>query len=98
MAGNASEGIHKEGQMVGYALYVRECFDCLELDSGDKRVLCLWVEIRENSNKAGVRVGVCYRAPKQDEEADAIFYKQTGEVSQSLALVLAHDLPDNCWK
>lgn len=29
MAGNASEGIHKEGGVVEYALYARECFDCL---------------------------------------------------------------------
>ncbi|GAB0207466.1 mitochondrial enolase superfamily member 1 [Grus japonensis] len=27
----------------GVALYVRECFDCLELDDGDERVECLWV-------------------------------------------------------
>ncbi|KAK4810629.1 hypothetical protein QYF61_007366 [Mycteria americana] len=28
----------------GVALYVRECFDCLELDDGDERVKCLWVQ------------------------------------------------------
>ena len=45
-------------------------------------------------------VGICYRPPTQDEEADEIFYKQLGEVSQSLALVLMGDfnLPDVCWK
>lgn len=45
-------------------------------------------------------VGVCYIPPKQDKEADAIFYKEMGEVSQSPALVLVHDfdLLDNCWK
>jgi len=30
----------------GVALYVRESFDCLELDDGDERVECLWVRIR----------------------------------------------------
>ena len=45
-------------------------------------------------------VGVCYRPSNQDEETDEIFYKQLGEVSQSLALVLMGDfnLPDVCWK
>ncbi|KAK4826309.1 hypothetical protein QYF61_007156 [Mycteria americana] len=45
-------------------------------------------------------VGLCYRRPKQDEKTDEIFYKQLGEVSQSLALVLVGDinLPDVCWK
>ena len=84
----------------GVALYVRECFDCLELDDGDDRVECLWVRIRGKANKADIMVGVCYRPPNQDEEADEIFYKQLGEVSQSLALVLVGDfnLPDVCWK
>ncbi|GAB0184113.1 hypothetical protein GRJ2_000876600 [Grus japonensis] len=82
------------------ALYVRECFECLELNDGDNRVECLWVRIRGKANKADIMVGVCYRPPNQGEEADEIFYKQLGEVSQSLALVLVGDfnLPDVCWK
>lgn len=48
--------------------------------TSDERVVCLWVEIRENASKADVMVGGCYRPPRQHEEADAIFYKQ-GEVS-----------------
>ncbi|GAB0179832.1 mitochondrial enolase superfamily member 1 [Grus japonensis] len=37
---------------------------------------------------------------QEDEEADEIFYKQLGEVSQLLALVVMRDfnLPDICWK
>ncbi|GAB0180200.1 hypothetical protein GRJ2_000485300 [Grus japonensis] len=79
----------------GVALYVRECFDCLELDNSDERV-----RIRGKANKADIMVGVCYRPPNREEEADEIFYKQLGEVSQSLALVLVGDfnLPDVCWK
>ncbi|KAK4815341.1 hypothetical protein QYF61_000173 [Mycteria americana] len=34
------------------ALYVRECFDCLELNDCDDRVECLWLRIRVNANKA----------------------------------------------
>ncbi|GAB0188391.1 hypothetical protein GRJ2_001304400 [Grus japonensis] len=43
---------------------------------------------------------VCYRPPNEDKEADDIFYKQLGEVSQSVALVLVGDfnLPEVCWK
>ncbi|KAK4823930.1 hypothetical protein QYF61_008316 [Mycteria americana] len=55
---------------------------------------------RGKANKADIMVGVCYRPPKQGEEAGEIFYKQLGEVSQSLVLVLVGDfnLPDVCWK
>ena len=84
----------------GVALYVRECFDCLELNDGDDRVECLWVRIKGKASKADIMVGCCYRAPNQHEEAEGIFYKQLGEVSQSLGLVLVGDfnLPDVCWK
>ncbi|KAK4810800.1 hypothetical protein QYF61_008773 [Mycteria americana] len=84
----------------GVALYVRDGFDCLELDDGDERVECLWVRVRGKGNKADITVGVCYGPPNQDEEADEIFYKQLGEVSRSLALVLVGDFnsPGVCWK
>ena len=84
----------------GVALYVRECFDCLELNDGNDKVECLWVRIRGKANKADILVGVCYRPPNQDEETDEVLYKQLAEVSQSLALVLMGDfnLPDICWK
>ena len=39
------------------ALYVRECFDCLELNDGDDRVQCLWIRIRGKANKADNRGG-----------------------------------------
>ena len=80
----------------GVALYLRECFDCLELDDGDDSIEHLWVTVRGNANKAGIMVRVCYRPPNQGEEADEIFHKQLGEVSRLLALVLVGDfnLPD----
>jgi len=82
------------------ALYVRDCFDCVELDDGNNRVKCFWVRIRWKANKVDIMVRVCYRPPNQAEEADGIFYKQLGEVSRLLALVLVGDfnLPDVCWK
>jgi len=56
--------------------------------------------MREKANKADILLGVCYRPPNQDEEADEVFYKRLAEVSQSLALVLMGDfnLADICWK
>ncbi|PKU40950.1 hypothetical protein llap_8736 [Limosa lapponica baueri] len=52
------------------------------------RVEHLWARLK---GKADIVVEVCYRPPNQDEEADKIFYKQTREVSQLLALVLMGD-------
>jgi len=62
-------------------LYIRECFDHLELDDGDNRIECLWGRIMEKANKVDIVVRVCYRPPNQDEEAEKIFHKQLGEVS-----------------
>ncbi|KAJ7409773.1 WD repeat-containing protein 92 [Willisornis vidua] len=80
----------------GVALYVRERFACLELNDGDDWVESLWVTIKGKANKADILVGGCYRPTIQDEEADEIFYKQLGEVSPLLILVLIGDfnLPD----
>ncbi|GAB0207083.1 hypothetical protein GRJ2_003173900 [Grus japonensis] len=56
--------------------------------------------MRGKANKADILLGVCYRPPNQDEEADEAFYKGLAVASQSLALVLVGDfnLPDVCWK
>ena len=43
-------------------------------------------------------MGVCYRPPIQDQEVDKTLYRQLGEVSRSLPLVLVGDFnfPDIC--
>ncbi|GAB0203746.1 hypothetical protein GRJ2_002840200 [Grus japonensis] len=84
----------------GVALYVKDCFNCIELSDCDDKVECLWVRMRGKANKADILLGVCYRPPNQDEEAGEAFYKWLAEVSQLLALVLVGDLnlPDVCWK
>lgn len=56
------------------APYVRECFDVVKLRAGNMAVF-LWVRITVRANKADILVGVCYRLPNQDEEADEVFYK-----------------------
>lgn len=44
-------------------------------------------------------VGVCYRQPNLDEEADEEFYRQLADISWSLVFVLVRgfNLPDACW-
>lgn len=66
----------------GKILYIKECYDCLELDHGDDRVDCLWVRSR---GKADILKGVCNRLPKKTEEEDKIFYKK---VLQLLILLM----------
>lgn len=39
----------------GVALYVRDCFDCLEINDGKDKVECLWVRTRDD-NKDDVMV------------------------------------------
>ncbi|XP_054058617.1 UPF0462 protein C4orf33 homolog isoform X2 [Rissa tridactyla] len=84
----------------GVSLYIRECFDCIELDSSDDKVECLWVRLKGKGNTGDVVLGVCYRRPDQDEDTDEVFCKWLAEISQSPALVLVGDfnLPRICWK
>lgn len=49
----------------GVVLYVRECFDCLELDSDDASVEGWWVRIVGNANRADIQVGAGYRSLNQ---------------------------------
>jgi len=82
------------------ALYARDCLDCVERNDCDDKVECLWVKMRGKANKADILLGVCYRPPNQDEEADEVFYQRLAEVSQLVALVVVGDanLQDICWK
>jgi len=50
----------------GVALYVRECFDCIELNDSDDKVKCLWVRVTGKASKADILLGVCFRPPNQD--------------------------------
>jgi len=99
MAISSLEGLGKE-RGGGVSLYVQDCFDCIELNDCGDRVECLWVKMRGKANKADILLGVCYRPPNQDGQADEVFYKTLAEVSQSLALFLTGDfnLLDICWK
>jgi len=75
----------------GVALYVRNCFNCIEFNDCDDEVEFLWIKTRAKDSKTDILLGVCYQPPKQDEEADEVFYKRLPEASQLLALVLVGD-------
>ena len=53
MAVSSSEGTGEE-RGGGVALYVRDCFDCIELDNCDDKVKCLWVKMRGKASKADI--------------------------------------------
>lgn len=60
----------------------------MEINGGDDGVESLWVSIKVKATKTDIIVGVCYRPPNQDKEVDKTLYRQLGEVSRSLPLVL----------
>lgn len=62
------------------ALYVKEHFDVVELEAGNK-VAYLWVRIWDRADKIDILVGICYRPPKWDEEADNVFHEQLADVA-----------------
>lgn len=68
--------------------------------AGDKPLESLWVRIRGQTNIHSVVVGVCYRRPDQEEEAEEVVFKQLKKGSQVHVLVLMGDFYhiDNCWK
>ncbi|CAM5117140.1 unnamed protein product [Natator depressus] len=85
----------------GVALYVREQYDCSELQyETAEKPECLWIKFRSVSNKSDVVVGVCYRPPDQGDEVDEAFFRQLAEATRSHALVLMGDFnfPDICWE
>ncbi|KAM6068272.1 inositol 1,4,5-trisphosphate receptor-interacting protein-like 1 [Theristicus caerulescens] len=46
----------------------------------------LCVKIRGKAKKAGVLAGVYYGSPSQDDDTDVVFYKESREISRSVAL------------
>ena len=74
----------------GVGLYVSEQLECIELGLGanEEHVESLWVRIKGQAHKGDITVGVYYRPPDQEEEADEAFYRQLQAASQSQALVL----------
>ena len=83
----------------GVALCVKKECECMKINDGDDRMESLRVRIKVKANTNDVIMGVYYRPSNQDEEVDKTLYRQLGEVSRSLPLVLMGDFnfPDICW-
>lgn len=48
----------------------------LHLGMGEEETTSLWVRIKVRAGAGGIVVGVCYRSPKQEYEADESLYRQ----------------------
>ena len=85
-----------------WPFYVREQLECMEpwLGRADEPTESLWVRLEEKTGKGGIVVGVCYRPPDQEEQADEALYRQIGAAWHLQALVLTGDFnhPDICWR
>lgn len=57
------------------AIYVREYLGCMELclRMGEEPAESLWMRIKEQNSMGDIVVGVCYRLPDQEGEADEAF-------------------------
>ncbi|RMC13342.1 hypothetical protein DUI87_10877 [Hirundo rustica rustica] len=88
----------------GVALYIKQTFDTVGIETKEDGVECLWVRIKGKANKADILLGVCYSPPNQEEEVDNLFYKQLDEeeaevLNDYFALVFSKEmtcLQDNC--
>ncbi|GAB0182918.1 hypothetical protein GRJ2_000757100 [Grus japonensis] len=54
----------------------------------------------EETLQSDLIVGICYRPPNQEDQADEALYRQIGTASHSQALVLMGDFnhPNICWR
>ena len=71
---------------------------CLGMD--EEPTESLWVRIKGRAGTSDIIVGVCYRPPNQEDQADETLYRQIGAASCSQTLVLREDFnhPDTCWR
>ena len=62
----------------GIALYVSEQLECMELYLGMDEELkeSLWVRITGRAGTGDIIVGVCYRPPDQEDQADETPFRQ----------------------
>lgn len=84
----------------GVAHYVREDLGCMDLTDGSDTLENPWVEMKEQTNKADVVVGVYYRPPSQDDSTAEPLFKELRDTSKSASLLLMGDFsfPDINWE
>ena len=86
----------------GATLCVSDRLECMELclGMGEEPTESLWVRIEGRAGTGDITVGVCYRPPDQEDQADEALCGQIGAASCSQALVLRGDFnhPNICWR
>ena len=72
----------------------------LSLGKDEELTKSFWVRMKGRAGTGDIIVGVCYRPPDQEDQADEVPYRQIGAASCSQALVLMGDFnhPDICWR
>ncbi|GAB0204868.1 mitochondrial enolase superfamily member 1 [Grus japonensis] len=88
----------------GVTCYGNDQLECMEFCLGmdEEPTESLWVRIKGRAGTGDTIVGVCYRPPDQEDQADELLpvYKQVGAASHSQALVFMHDFNhcNICWR
>jgi len=86
----------------GLTVYVNDQLECMELRLGlnEEPTESLWVRIKGRSGTGDIIVGVCYRPPDQEDQADKALYRQIGAAScsQTLVLMEVFNHRDICWR
>ena len=77
----------------GVVLHVRQQLECLELclGMGEQPAESLWVGIKEQTSMGDIVVGVHYRLPDREEQADEAAYGQLEAASHSQTAVVMGD-------
>jgi len=72
------------------ALYVNDQLECMELGLGMDEELTdsLWIRIKGRAATGDILVGVCYRPPGQEDQADEALSRQIRAYSRSQTLIL----------
>lgn len=73
----------QSGRGRGVSLYVIEGLEHMELKVGNGTVENLWVRIKGQTNNVDVTVGVHYRLPNQDNDANELSFEELRDTSKS---------------
>lgn len=63
----------------------------MELAADSGAAESLWIRIKGKKSNVGVTVGVYYRLPSQDKDANKLVYEELKDTSKPTALVLMGD-------